>query len=99
MMDDGDVPAEAFDAALGASAENLYFGSVLVHCALWASRSVVVVALHLALTKGISFETALQRVEAFRDEGVELPFPQRDIHLRSISEPLSAMMIAKNLAE
>jgi protein-tyrosine phosphatase len=66
MMDDGSVPAEAFDVALNAVAEYLRSGPVLVHCTMGASRSVVVVALHLALTKEISLETALLRVKNLR---------------------------------
>ena len=66
MMDDGSVSAEAFDVALSAIAENLRSGPVLVHCAMGASRSVVVVALHLALTEDISLETALHRVKKLR---------------------------------
>jgi small-conductance mechanosensitive channel len=30
--------------------------------------------------------------EAFRKESIEIPFPQRDLHVRSISEPLSAVL-------
>jgi protein-tyrosine phosphatase len=63
MMDNGKIPAKAFDVALAAIAEQLRFGPVLVHCALGASRSVVLVALHLVLTGGASFDIALERVK------------------------------------
>jgi small-conductance mechanosensitive channel len=31
---------------------------------------------------------------AFRSAGIEIPFPQSDLHLRSIAEPLSSRLIA-----
>ena len=73
MMDDGNVPAEAFEVALDAIDENLRSGPVLVHCAMGASRSVVVVALHLALTEDISFDTAMQRVKKLRVQADPAP--------------------------
>jgi potassium efflux system protein len=30
--------------------------------------------------------------EAFRKENIEMPFPQRDLHIRSIAEPLPAAL-------
>jgi protein-tyrosine phosphatase len=64
MMDDGNIPPKAFDVALAAIAENLRSGPVLVHCSMGVSRSVVVVALHLALTSGASLNTESERVNA-----------------------------------
>lgn len=64
MMDNGKIPPKAFDVALGAMAENLRSGPVLVHCSMGVSRSVVVVALHLALTGVASLNTELERVNA-----------------------------------
>ena len=33
--------------------------------------------------------------ESFRNEGIEIPFPQRDLHVRSISEPYSAALLSR----
>jgi small-conductance mechanosensitive channel len=33
--------------------------------------------------------------EAFREAGIEIPFPQRDLHVRSISEPFSSALLAR----
>jgi small-conductance mechanosensitive channel len=33
--------------------------------------------------------------EAFRIEKIEIPFPQRDLHLRSVAEPLSSALLSR----
>jgi Mechanosensitive ion channel len=33
--------------------------------------------------------------EAFRKENIEMPFPQRDLHIRSIAEPLAATLSSR----
>lgn len=33
----------------------------------------------------ISSEVALNAMRAFNDAGIEIPFPQRDLHLRTIA--------------
>ncbi|HZS49057.1 MAG TPA: mechanosensitive ion channel family protein, partial [Blastocatellia bacterium] len=32
--------------------------------------------------------------EAFQEARIELPFPQRDLHIRSVSEPLQSALIS-----
>jgi protein-tyrosine phosphatase len=73
MMDNGNIPAKAFDVALSAIAENLRSGPVLVHCAMGVSRSVVVVALYLALNSRISLNTALERVQQLHAQANPAP--------------------------
>jgi protein-tyrosine phosphatase len=67
-MEDGVIPASSFEKVLAAIAENLQSGRVLVHCLFGASRSVVLVSLHLAITEGTSFDSALRRVKRLRDQ-------------------------------
>ncbi|MGH9744468.1 MAG: mechanosensitive ion channel family protein [Candidatus Acidiferrum sp.] len=33
--------------------------------------------------------------DSFREAGIEIPFPQRDLHLRSISEPFSSALLSR----
>lgn len=33
--------------------------------------------------------------EAFRKDGIEIPFPQRDLHVRSISEPFASALVSR----
>ena len=72
-MDDGEIPAAAFDRALRAIVEQTQAGLVLCHCVMGISRSVVVVALHLAITDGTSFAASLDRVKKLRVEADRSP--------------------------
>jgi protein-tyrosine phosphatase len=65
-MEDGLIPQVAFDRALRAIAEHIRSGRVLVHCVLGVSRSVTVVALHLATTEGLPLKEALSLVKELR---------------------------------
>src|ERR1700693_2871746 len=67
-MEDGSIPASSFDRALAAIVDNLNSGRVLVHCLFGASRSVVLVSLHLATTEGISVDLALTRIKKLRNQ-------------------------------
>jgi protein-tyrosine phosphatase len=73
MMDNGRIPPKTLDDALAAIAEDLRSGPVLVHCAMGVSRSVVLVALHLALTSGASLEVALDRVKELHPKANPAP--------------------------
>jgi dual specificity phosphatase 12 len=73
-MEDGEISARSFNRALKAIEENLNAGRrVLVRCVMGISRSVVVVALHLAITDGTSFEASLDRVKKLRVEADPSP--------------------------
>jgi protein-tyrosine phosphatase len=67
-MEDGNIQAKEFDKALREVADHIQSGRVLLHCLFGASRSVVVLALYLAVTEGTSFDSALKRIKKLRNQ-------------------------------
>ena len=72
-MEDGMVPPMAFDLALKAIAEHIQSGRVLVHCVMGISRSVIIAALYVATTKGLSLREALSLVKSLRVQADPTP--------------------------
>jgi protein-tyrosine phosphatase len=72
-MEDGVIPMMAFDRALTAIEEHIQSGRVLVHCVMGVSRSVTVVALHLAMTERLALIEALKLVKELRIQADPTP--------------------------